>query len=181
MHKLTRRTFAKLSLLAAGVGPAFLGTSLGAEPQPTASDQSSPALASEDDKLRSEFLFDLTLEAQAPHRVGDRLIVPVSGGTFAGPRLKGTIISPGGDWIVQRPDGSRLLDVRLLLQTDDDQTIYMSWRGIAYNPPGAGLIARIVPVFETSASKYTWLNNVVAVGVYRGLSGKVAYRIYRIL
>ena len=89
---------------------------------------------SEDDKLQSEFLLDLTLEAQAPHRAADRLIVPVSGGTFEGQRLKGTIISPSGDWIVQRPDGSRLLDVRLLLQTDDDETIYMSWRGIAAVP-----------------------------------------------
>jgi hypothetical protein len=47
------------------------------------------------------------------------LIVPISGGTFAGPRLKGTIILPSGDWVAQRPDGSRVLDVRILLQTDD--------------------------------------------------------------
>ena len=53
--------------------------------------------------------------------------MPVSGRTFTGPRLKGTIIPPGGDWIVQRPDGSRILDVRLLLQTDDGQKLYVSW------------------------------------------------------
>jgi hypothetical protein len=50
---------------------------------------------------------------------GGRLIVPISGGTFTGPRLKGTIILPSGDWVVQGPDGSRILDVRILLQTDD--------------------------------------------------------------
>jgi len=55
-----------------------------------------------------------------------RLIVPISGGTFTGPRLKGTIVLPSGDWVVQRPDGSRVLDVRILLQTDDGQKIYMS-------------------------------------------------------
>jgi Protein of unknown function (DUF3237) len=37
-----------------------------------------------------------------------------------------------------------------------------------------------VPVFESEASRYSWLNNVVAVGVYRG-GGKIAYRIYEIL
>lgn len=190
MHNLTRRTFAKLSAVATAtaVSPIFIGTGLGAaevsqvsEPHPSIANQPPSSNAGEDDKLQSEFLLDLTLEAQAPRRVADRLIVAVSGGTFAGPRLKGTILSPSGDWIVQRPDGSRLLDVRLLLQTDDEQTIYMSWRGIAYTPPGAGLIARILPAFETSAPKYTWLNSVVAVGVYRGVSGKVAYRVYRIL
>jgi hypothetical protein len=59
--------------------------------------------------------------------------------------------------------------------------IYVSWRGIAYTSPGGALFARILPVFETGAPKYAWLNNVVAVGVYRGLSGKVAYRVYQIL
>lgn len=107
--------------------------------------------------------------------------MPVSGGTFAGPRFKGTIIPPGGDWIVQRPDGSRVLDVRILLQTDDGQKIYVSWRGIASASPGGALNARILPVFETAAAKYAWLNNVVAVGVYRPDLGKIAYRIYRIL
>jgi hypothetical protein len=38
-----------------------------------------------------------------------------------------------------------------------------------------------LPLFETAAPKYAWLNNVVAVGVYRPDLGKIAYRIYRIL
>jgi hypothetical protein len=136
MQNLTRRTFAKLSVAAAATAaaPVFIPSSSG---------------ASEDDKLQSEFLLDLALDAQPPHRVGsagsDRLIVAVSGGTFEGPRLKGKIVTPGGDWIVQRADGSRLLDVRLLLQTDDEQMIYVSWRGIAFTPPGGALYARILP------------------------------------
>ena len=145
-----------------------------------------PTLApTQDEKLQSEFLFDLKLETQAPQNLGSagsgRLIVPVSGGSFAGPGLRGTIVAPGGDWIVQRPDGSRVLDVRILLQTEDGQKIYMSWRGIAYAPPGGALFARILPLFETAAPKYAWLNNVVAVGVYRPDLGKIAYRVYRIL
>jgi hypothetical protein len=146
---------------------------------------SSPTPAAADNKLQSEFLFDLVLEAQMPNNLatanGGRLIVPISGGTFAGPRLKGTIILPSGDWVVQRPDGSRVLDVRVLLQTDDGQKIYMSWRGIAYAPPGGALWARIVPMFETASEKNAWLNNVIAVGVYRPDLGKIAYRVYRIL
>ena len=193
MQNLTRRTFAKLPLTATATtlglvltitGLAATGTKSESQSRATPADGQSPRPA-KDDKLQSEFLLDLTLETQTPHNLGSagggRLIVPVSGGTFAGPRLKGTVIPPGGDWIVQRPDGSRILDVRILLQTDDGQKIYMSWRGIAYTPPGGALYARILPVFETTAPKYAWLNNVVAVGVYRPELGKIAYRIYRIL
>jgi len=95
--------------------------------------------------LQSEFLFDLALTALKPAEIApDRMVVAVSGGTFEGPRLKGTIIGPAGDWMVQRNDGSRLLDVRALLQTDDGQRVYMMCRGIAYTPPGGTLHARIL-------------------------------------
>ena len=193
MQNLTRRRFARISItVAAGtVGLVLSVIDLRAdaakEENQTAAtppDARSVSRPVEGDKLQSEFLFDLNLEVGTPQNLGSagggRLIVPVSGGTFAGHGLKGTTVAPGGDWIVQRPDGSRVLDVRILLQTDDGQKIYMSWRGIAYAPPGGALVARIAPLFETAAPKYAWLNNVVAVGVYRPDLGKIAYRVYRI-
>jgi len=181
MHNSTRWNFASLSTTIAAVALVFVlaitGLAAGANEK-----QANPA---QDEKLQSEFLLDLKLETGTPQNLGSagggRLIVPVSRGTFAGPRLKGTIIPPGGDWVVQRPDGSRVLDVRILLQTDDGQRIYVSWRGIASTSPDGALNARILPVFETGAEKYSWLNNVIAVGVYRPDLGKIAYRVYRIL
>jgi hypothetical protein len=138
--------------------------------------------AAEAPDVRSEFLFDLSLTTLPPADIGpDRTVVAVSGGTFDGPKLKGTVIGPAGDWMVQRHDGSRLLDVRALLQTDDGQRLYMMWRGIAYTLPGGSLYARILPMFETGAAKYAWLNNVVAVGIYRPAAGKILYRVYEIL
>ena len=178
MQNLNRRTFGTFSVVAVAMILAL--PAVVANPQP-----SSTPRGTANEKLQSELLFDITLEAQTPNNLssanGGRLIVPISGGTFSGPRLKGTIVPPSGDWVVQRPDGSRLLDVRILLQTEDGQKIYMSWRGIAYAPPGGTLWARIVPMFETASEKYSWLNNVVAVGVYRPDLAKIAYRVYRIL
>jgi hypothetical protein len=178
VQNLIRRPFVKFPAASAAVVVLLAMHGVAASTQ-------SPAPPAPDDKLQSEFLFDLTLEAQTPNNLasanGGRLVVAVSGGTFAGPRLRGTIISPSGDWVVQRPDGSRVLDVRILLQTDDGQKIYMSWRGIAYTPPGGTLWARIAPIFETASEKYAWLNNVLAVGVYRPDLGKIGYRVYRIL
>jgi hypothetical protein len=166
MSDISRRAFTALCFAAAG--------SAGAGAQPPAADE----------KLQSELLMDLILDTQPAHNVGsvgvNRVIVPVSGGTFEGAKLKGTVL-PGGDWIIRRPDGSSVLDVRIILQTDDGQKIYMTYRGISYTPKGGEQYWRIVPVFETGAEKYLWLNNIVAVGVHRTLAGKVAYRIYQIL
>ncbi len=167
MSIISRRTFATLCAAAAG------SVSLGAQ---------APA---GDEGLKSELLIDLALDTQPANNVGspgvNRVIVPVSGGTFEGPKLKGTVVGPGGDWIVRRPDGSSVLDVRIILQTDDNQKIYMTYRGISYTPQGGAQYWRIVPVFETGAEKYAWLNNVVSVGIHRVMPGKVAYRIFQIL
>lgn len=137
-------------------------------------------------ELESKFLFDLTIETRGTvARVGvpgrERLIVEVSGGTFAGPLLKGTLKGPGGDWIEQRADGSSTLDVRLLMLTDDGQEIYTAWRGINYTPPGGVQYARIAPLYETRSSRYQWLNHVVSVGVFQPGAGRIAYRVFRIL
>lgn len=169
---ISRRTFAKLGATAGG---------LAAAPALGEVDAGDPSA----DKLQSEFLLDLVLETQTPSSVGspggNRLIVPVSGGTFEGPRLKGSVIGPSGDWILQRPDGSSLLDVRLLLQTDDAQKIYLTWRGIFYTQQGGKPYARITPAFEAGPGKYAWLNDIVLVGVLRPVPKKVAYRLYQIL
>jgi len=36
---------------------------------------------------------------------GTRNIIPISGGTFAGPGLRGTIVPGGWDWQLTRADG----------------------------------------------------------------------------
>ncbi|HLO00955.1 MAG TPA: DUF3237 domain-containing protein [Pyrinomonadaceae bacterium] len=192
---MTRRSFTKLWTAGAGaaIAPVLIargstasGVSNGnANVSSMANDEQSWARSTADEKLQSELLFDLVFERGAANKVAspglNRVIIPVSGGTFEGPQLKGTLVAPSGDWLVARPDGSSVLDLRLLLQTDDAQKIYMNCRGIAYALPGGALFARLLPMFETGAAKYLWLNNVVAVGVYRPMPEKVAYRIYRIL
>jgi hypothetical protein len=109
--------------------------------------------------------------------LGRRRIATVTGGE----RLRGSVVgAPAGDWLLQRSDGATVLDVRLLLRTDDGGHIYMSYRRVRHGPADvmARLAAgetvdpatyyfRIAPVFETAANKYEWLNRVVAVGTGR--------------
>jgi hypothetical protein len=86
-----------------------------------------------------------------------------------------------GDVVQVRDEVERSLDVRLLMQTDDGGEIYTSWRGISYMPPGGPQYARILPLFETGASRYEWLNHIVSVGVYQPAAGHIGYRVFRIL
>ncbi|MEX0941607.1 MAG: DUF3237 domain-containing protein [Pseudomonadales bacterium] len=130
--------------------------------------------------LESEYLMDIVLETAAPQQAGTRLIVPITGGSFEGPGIKGKILDVGADWISTRPDGVNDLDVRITLETDDHALIYMTYAGIL-DRTGAGAYWRMVPTFETGAEKYQYLTKIIAVGVGKRMDGKTAYRIYRIL
>lgn len=111
---------------------------------------------------------------------GARNIVPVTGGTFEGPRLKGTIEQPAGDWVTRRADGSAKLDVRLTLKTEDGAVILMAYNGILQVNDGIAKI-RSAPLFETGDERYTWLNRVQAVGIGTPVQGGVEYDIYAVL
>lgn len=109
--------------------------------------------------------------------VGTRYIVPVTGGNFEGPKLRGTVELPAGDWVYSRPDGSLKLDVRILLKTEDGANILMSYSGIGTRGD-AGLSLRTAPQFETGDERYAWLNSVQAVGVGSSGQGTVTYEVY---
>jgi hypothetical protein len=151
--------------------------------------------------VQTELLFELhmDLDQEAAQRVGatsrgTRLIGYIKGGTFEGPKLKGEVLPGGGDWLLIRPDGVREPDVRLTLRTEDGHLIYMAYRGVfriapellqrilqgeAVDPTAYYL--RTTPVFETAAEKYSWLNQIVAVGVGTRLPTGLKYTVYTIL
>lgn len=108
---------------------------------------------------------------------GQRVVVEVTGGTFEGARLKGTIIGTGGDWVLIRPDGSMKLDVRLTLQTADGAVLYMSYTGIGIRQ-GERNALRTAPLFETGDERYAWLNTVQAVGTGSSGGESVTYDVY---
>jgi hypothetical protein len=178
---VSRRSFARAAAAAIG---AFGVPALFDE---VAAAQAGATPASPDNSnvtLQSEFLMDLLLDTSPAQNLGPRQIVPVTGGTFTGPKLKGTALGGGGDWIVRRPDGVSQLNVRTTLRTDDEQLIYITYNGIIYTPPGTPpgpLYWRTTPVFETAAPKYEWLTRIVSVGVGMRVPGKAAYRIFQIL
>jgi hypothetical protein len=127
-----------------------------------------------------------------PH--GTRAFVPVTGGDFDGPRLRGKILPGGGDWLLLRSDGVLELDLRITLETEDHALIYMTFQGLRHGPPDAiaaldrgeavdpaRYYFRTLPRFETSAEGYAFLNRIVAVGVGETRPDGAVHRIDEIL
>jgi hypothetical protein len=127
-----------------------------------------------------------------PH--GTRIIVPVAGGDFEGPRLRGKVLPGGGDWLLLRSDGVLELDLRITLETDDHAPILMTFQGVRHGAPdviaalGRGEVVdpasyyfRTLPRFETSAEKYAFLNRLIAVGAGEARPDGAVHRIEEIL
>jgi len=110
-----------------------------------------------------------------PH--GTRRTAPLTGGTFEGPRLRGTILpDSSADWQLLRSDGVLEMDLRFTLRTDDGALISMSAFGLRHGPPeviaaiGRGEAVdpstyyfRTMPRFETAHPSYSFLNRLIAV------------------
>jgi hypothetical protein len=124
---------------------------------------------------------------------GQRSIHPVTGGTFEGPKLRGTVRAGGGDWLLSSAGGHNELDVRATLETDDGALIYLRYGGVL--KVDQALVTRIIggedvdhasyyfrtqPRFETGHEKYAWLNALVCIGYGSFGPGWVRYRIFGI-
>ena len=149
--------------------------------------------------VRTQPLFVMKLDVE-PHVVvgptpgGYRRTVVITGGRFEGQRLSGKVLEGGSDWQTIRGDGAITLEVKLNLKTDDDALISMSYRGLVHGPvdvmqrmakgeavDASSYYLRSQPVFETSATKYDWINRVLAIGVgHRRADGPV-YNIFEVL
>ena len=61
---------------------------------------------------------------------GRRTVIPITGGTFEGPGIKGTIINGGADYQIANADGRTELEAIYCIRTDDGIYIHVRNRGI---------------------------------------------------
>jgi muconolactone delta-isomerase len=123
---------------------------------------------------------------------GHRRIVPLTGGTFTGRELSGTLV-PGAsaDWQILLPDGTALGDIRYTLRTDGGDLLSVTSRGVRHGP--ADVLARlgrgedVDPTeytfrtsthIETAAGELDWLNKGVFVSVGGREAAGVVYETY---
>jgi hypothetical protein len=123
---------------------------------------------------------------------GRRRIAPVKGGTFTGDRLRGQVL-PGADWVINRPDGVMLIDVRLVLKMQDAALAYLTYQGRFLAPAetmarfGKGAVLEpheyslaVVARLECGDERYAWLNDSIIVGTGTQTASGPVYEFFSI-
>ena len=146
-----------------------------------------------------ELIFAAHVSVDQPLDLGDvgkggRRIVPIAGGEFSGPNIRGKVLPGGADWQVIRSDGVAELEARYTLRTDDGALIYV--RNLAYRHGPPEVIAALAagrPVdparyyfrgatfFETSDARYAWITKTIVVCSGEREPAAVKLRFYKLL
>ena len=140
-----------------------------------------------------EFVMQLRVTLGAPYSVGEsalgrRTVIPITGGTFEGPLLKGTIIDGGADYQLASADGKRTqLEAIYSIKTDDGAYIHIRNRGIICSATDAegrpSFYFKAAPTFEApNDSKYAWLNNAIFVcePAWGGAQGGINLNVWKV-
>lgn len=135
--------------------------------------------------LQTEFVYEAIVTIDAGVEVGatptgTRRYIPITGGTFEGPRIRGTILPGGADWQTSRADGVTEADALYSIRTDDGTVIIVRNRGVIVD---GGAYMRTAPHFEAPAGPHAWLNRAQFVGSVAGgpRPGTVIIRVFRVL
>ncbi|MBO9580408.1 MAG: DUF3237 domain-containing protein [Sphingobium sp.] len=127
---------------------------------------------------RLEFAFEelvMLSPALVPGKTpyGSRNMIPITGGTFEGPGIKGTIVPGGWDWQLARADGCTDVKADYMLKTDDGVIINVVNTGALCRPKAgeAPKPVRTSPRFEAPLGKYEWLGQTAFIGTLEGAKG----------
>jgi len=129
---------------------------------------------------------------ETPH--GRRRMIPITGGVFEGPAIRGRILPGGADWQIIRADGVTEVDALYALETDDGAVIQVRNCGLRHGPPEimerlaagetidpAAYYFRATPVFAASEGPHAWLNRSVFVCAGARFASTVTLRVFRVL
>jgi hypothetical protein len=124
---------------------------------------------------------------------GRRRIIPILGGTFEGPTIRGKVLPGGADWQIVRADGLAELDTRYALQTEQGSLVYVQNAGMRHAPPDltkkllageavdpAQVYFKTVAAFETSAPELQWLTRAIFVGTGERHPTDVVIRVWKV-
>lgn len=124
-------------------------------------------------KFKTEHVFDARVTIADMIEVGQskrglRRVIPITGGTFEGPNIRGEVIPVGEDWQLVRPDGDLELYARYLLKTSDGVVIQIINRVLIHTPDPADPMNNYVRSgidFEAPTdSPYDYLNHAQFLG-----------------
>lgn|SRR5690625_1173106 len=146
-------------------------------------------------KIDLELAMKLDVHCDKPLEIGEthsgfRRVIPIIGGTFEGPNIKGIILPGGADWNLTRSDGTGEVLARYTLKADDGTLISVLNKGKSYEWAKRDAvdttnekksIIYTTPSFEVSGEKYKWLNDSMFVGSILPYEKGVYIHFYRLV
>ncbi len=123
-------------------------------------------------------------------KYGTRRVIPITGGTFEGPKIKGEVLPGGEDWQLVRPDGDTELNARYLLKTDDGVVIQVINKVLMHTPKqgeqGQPYTRSVIDLEAPVDSKYDYLNHAIYIGTLNmsmtpGEDPAVVIGVYKVL
>jgi hypothetical protein len=177
-NSLNRRAFLAFAGIAAG------GIS-------TASAQAKSNAPPQAEFPQLEFVYEAAVGIAPLEDVGEvnsgrQRIIPITGGSFEGPNIRGKVIPGAADWNLVRNDGVTVVSASYFLRTEDGVYIKILNQGVnPALPPGAPPSLRprfTIPTFEAPKGRYDWLNKSVFVGTLSpGAPGTVRIRVFKLI
>ena len=134
------------------------------------------------DNLTTELAFEALVSIGPAVRVGEtatgkRRFIPITGGTFQGPRIEGEVIPGGADWQTVRADGVTVVDAIYAIKATDGAVITVRNLGLVAPAEGGFPYVRTTPVFDAPQGPHDWLNKSIFVGAIGLVEGGGAVRI----
>ena len=124
---------------------------------------------------KAEFVYEAVVEIAPTIPLGDgplgeRRIVPITGGTFEGPDIRGVVLPGGADRQLIRKDGVRRLDALYEMRAEDGAVITVRNRVLIDPGRGGGPDYRFSSLDITAPEgPHAWLNRLVFVGTLNSL------------
>jgi hypothetical protein len=146
-----------------------------------------------------EHLCDLAVTIAAPVEVGQtpaglRRMIPITGGTVAGPRVNGKVLAGGADFQLILGSGTQAhLDARYVIELDDGSRVFVQntalrvaslensqriMNGQPVNPDE--VYFRCQPKLEATTPQWAWLSESQFIGVGRRAPDGVFMSFYRV-
>jgi hypothetical protein len=141
------------------------------------------------DILTTELAFEALVDIGAPAAIGEtalgrRRMIPITGGTFKGPRIEGEVVPGGADWQTVRADGVTVVEAIYALKASDGAVIAVRNLGIVAPIDGGAPYVRTTPSFDAPQGPHEWLNRNVFVGtiaVANAERTRVRISVYRVI
>ena len=124
--------------------------------------------------FKTEFMWEAKVKIANTINVGEskrgiNRVIPITGGTFAGPKIKGEVLFGGEDSQLVRPDGDTELNARYLLKTNDGHVIQIFNKALIHTDAKtkAFYCKSVLDIEAPKDSPYEYLNHAIFIGTLK--------------